>query len=186
MDVHPHAIARAFGRLEALCQRLGGSLQRVTPAEFEVLKRQPGFSRAPASPGHGLDWDARRIYAVDSLINPGAIIHEMGHVFASDLPPYCSNEFDWLGWEIVVARHMRCYRQWSQQNKDYAINELVLGGAWIAMDGDEWGDLSRAKQRLLARDRIAAAKQLGSLTRQGMPRALRRTLSEADFRVERC
>lgn len=165
----------AIERLASLCRRWGGELKLVTVPQFDRLfytdyvdggrMHTFGYYEAPASPNHGLNWDAKTIYVVPEYADAGSIIHEMGHVFLEDgSPSFGTDEWSWLGWEIVVARLMRCYRAWDLQNRNYS-----LGDDWIG----DWGNLAPWEKRILSRERIRAAKKLGFLDRLGRPQSTR-------------
>jgi len=111
---------------------------------------------------HAIDRGSRVVFARAGHASPGSIIHEMGHVFLDEGDPVADNEPDWIGWEIVVARKARCFREWSKQNSDYS---LEFEGEYVL-----WAELEDgAMLRRLIADRIDHAMSLGLVSRKGEP-----------------
>jgi hypothetical protein len=80
----------------------------------------------------GLDWENWRLYAhmPKQVFSPeeviGSFIHEMGHLFCSEVDPdhpKCE-EYDWLGWEHALARKIGMTDdEWIEGNLEYQIDE---------------------------------------------------------------
>lgn len=157
--------------LARLCLRWGGELVLMTEPEFRVLhfgsRMTNGLTQAPDG-DHAIDWPNGKVIAVESSVNPGAVIHEMGHLFLAEGAPATTNELDWLGWEIEMARRARCYRIWSKENFDYELGDTC------GLMGASWGWLTVAETRRVAADRIAHAKAIGILSQHGEPLCTRR------------
>jgi hypothetical protein len=98
--------------------------------------------------------------------DPGAVIHEMGHLFLIEGDPPRTYEPDWLGWEIALARQARCYPTWSKQNATYQVP--FDGGDY------EWASVTGAARRRLIADRIDYAMALGIVSQDGEPLCTRR------------
>jgi hypothetical protein len=155
---HMHALAR-------VCQQFGGRLSVVSQRAFDALFNQRAdhayggeeLSEAPFNAGaHGLWWRKKIVYAVRGRENVNNIIHEMGHVFAAPHHPDCSceecHEWNWLGWEIALARQIAAVPTWSYHNASYAVG-----------DGSHWGNLSPKCRRVIVADRLAHAQKAGFL-----------------------
>lgn len=167
---------RALGRV---CRDFGGRLAIVSQREFDRLFDEGDSDKTPwdheelsASPftsAHGLWWNRKIVYAVEGREEIGSIIHEMGHVFAAQHHPHheCSqcHEWNWFGWEIMMARQVDAARTWSRHNASY----LTSG----AKGGNPWGKLSAARRRAVVADRLAHAKKIGVLSDRGEPRSIR-------------
>lgn len=159
-----------LGYLSRLCRRWSGELVLMSEPEFRALPFNApwvddGITRGPDD-NHATDRPRRKVIAVDGMANPGAIVHEMGHCFLSEGNPSNDGEFDWLGWEIVLARRARCYRIWSAQNAEYLINTNL---------GERtWGTLTADRRRCLITDRIDWAMSLGIVSQDGEPLCTRR------------
>lgn len=161
----------ALTYLSRLCRRWGGELVLMPASEFHAMRFNAswvddGLTMGPDS-NHGLDRSNRRVIAVEHRYNVGAIIHEMGHAFLSEATPSNDGEFDWLGWEIVLARRAGCYRTWSKQNAEYVIN-TDLGER-------TWSTLTVEQRRDLIVDRIDYAQSIGIVSQSGEPLCTRRT-----------
>lgn len=155
-----------------LCRQFGGRLAIVSQHSFDdlfVTARRSHLDgelhEAPFTAAHGLHWNRKIVYAVQGHEKVGAILHEMGHVFATSYHPdhpQC-REFDFFGWELTLARQIGAARAWSQHNQNYCVTDC----------GAEWGTrTSRQKQRIIA-DRLSCAHKIGILDNSGVPRSVR-------------
>lgn len=146
-----------------------------------VKKRHLGYHKAPATQWHGIHVQTKTVYAVHIESSPklhanaGAIIHEMGHLFADTNPnPEKSDELAWLGWEITLARLTSCYIVWDAQMTAYYLGDIsmYIGGE---RSEEEWGMLYRDEKLKLARERISHGKRNGIISRRGIPKAVVRS-----------
>ncbi len=142
----------ALDRLQELARSWGGNL-------VEVLHEDPvwecsSVDGAPFSGKLGLDHAAKKIYVIEDA-ELGGIIHEMGHVFACNTPPYKSDEYDFFGWEFMVAVKLDLVAEWLQNTSDYAV-----GGDSI-MDIDDFGAMDIDSQSDLIEERVQHARELG-------------------------
>lgn len=158
--------------LTHLCRQFGGRLCLVTQHEFDTLfegttQDNHGLLEAPFADAHGLHWQEKTVYAVSGRERIGALIHEMGHVFASPHHPYHAcpkcHEWDWLGWEIAVARQIRAMPTWSRDNANYVTDP----------GGIQWDTLSSPQRRSVVSKRLAVARERGLVGADGEPRSLR-------------
>lgn len=172
------ACAQASIQLSALgriCRQLGGSLKIVSSKEFDKLFDDDDLSM-PHTAGskyeYGIHWDRKIIYAVRGTKHIGFIIHEAGHVFADRHPPddHKCAEWEWLGWEIAVARRIGAMPAWSRQNASYHLGEGIRGG--VGADKD-WRQLSTKERSVIIADRIAHAKKIGLISPRCVPRSVR-------------
>lgn len=153
--------------LSCLCRRWGGQLKLVSAAEFADWAGGPRRSVHPFG-HHAIDRAARRVVAVRGRVNPGTVVHEMGHVFLDEGEgePDATDELDWLGWEIVLAKRAGCYLTWSKQNAPYGVR---LDGFLF-----EWGALTSSERRRVSAERIAYAQELGIVSQDGEPLCTRK------------
>lgn len=114
----------AVGRLRAACKRWGGVLVHSKGAI------DPEFV-APFTDLVGCNWDTwtvmyrrpshwqRYAFAI------AAIVHEMGHVFASKKPPGDQvDESAFLGWELAVSSKAGLsIDQWQTAQESYMLND---------------------------------------------------------------
>lgn len=156
-------------RLQRITSRWGGKLIVVSWGAFCELMNDRGLIElAPAATGLGLNWKDKLIFVAREHVNPGAIIHEMGHVFADREWP-SNNEFDWLGWEICLARKAGCYRAWDKQNAGHGVFDVGITG----IEDNEWGYLTRPERQRITRDRIAYGIKTKIIDKNHSPLAIR-------------
>ncbi len=158
-------MTRALAYLSNLCRRWGGELVLVSADDYYNLSRVSGWTSHPLG-FHAINVAKRTILANRKRVDPGTVIHEMGHVFLAEGDPRTTFEPDWLGWEIVLARRARCYRTWSAQNAGYELGFEDYFGSWGELD-------SQTARRLIAAC-IADAKALGIVSRDGEPLCTRK------------
>lgn len=162
--------------LACICRQFGGRLTILSQQKFDVLfmnsphgfhSSEEGLQEAPFVDAHGLHWAAKVIYVVEGREKIGAIIHEMGHVFATCHPPLhgCAtcHEWNWIGWEISLARQIGASRIWGRHNSDYVTNDKGL----------TWGALSIKRRPSIVANRIALARKNGLLGPHNAPRGIR-------------
>lgn len=162
--------------LSQVCRQFDGQLAVVTQQEFDTLfedqgrralDTDEGLCEAPFTDAHGLWWRRKIIYAVQGREEVGPLIHEMGHVFASPHHPYhdCStcHEWNWFGWEIILARQIGAYRSWSRQNVNYQTTE----------GGTTWGSLSTDQRRAVITERLTCAQRSGLIDENRALRSVR-------------
>lgn len=163
--------------LAQICHDLGGQLVIVTTRKaFDDLTDDDEDICLPFTTGsrgeYGIHWSRKTIYAVCSTTHIGFVIHEAGHVFADRSPPgdrKC-DEWEWLGWEIAVARRIGAMRAWSIQNASYQMGDGIDGGIGANKD---WSDLSAKERRAIITERIAHAQKIGLIDADGSPRSVR-------------
>lgn len=167
---------KALQRLGELCRMWGGELRVLGHVdEFDKYfpERDPfdhgtvyGRSKSPFAEWHGIDWRKKRIVTVHGQAKINAVIHEMGHVFASRHHPDSGDgdaEFDFFGWEVAVAKMVGAFRTWSAGNNSYSVTD----------DGDSWGNCAGHKRRRIIVERVARARELKLLDAFLRPVAIR-------------
>jgi hypothetical protein len=87
-------------KLKEIAQGWGGNIIKLTKNRFDDYWN---ITSAPFSCYLGINYEARKIYYVGTP-HPCDIIHEMGHIFASKKPPEEAYEWDFFGWEYLLAR----------------------------------------------------------------------------------
>lgn len=170
------AAAEQLRALARICRRLGGQLMIVSRRDFYTLVDANDDIQLPFSAGskyeYASHWRKKIIYAMRDTRHIGFIIHEAGHVFADRYPPdddKCA-EWEWLGWEISVARRIGAWSAWSRQNGNYRLGEGIDSG--IGKDKD-WSDLSTKERSAVSADRLSHAMKIGLLGKRGAPRSVR-------------
>lgn len=88
-------------QLKVISKNWGGEIIQIEyPYDLTVIKDPAPFS----APVLGVDWDNKKIYFLNyNEIGPVNLIHEMGHIFASLIEPTSSTEWDFFGWEYLLA-----------------------------------------------------------------------------------
>lgn len=161
--------ARYLTRLQVFARQLGGELRIVDGETYNQCSHLKNFAENPFRPDMGLDYKKKIVYATAEA-HPGALIHELGHVFATPYGPHhrrC-NELRWLGWEIAVARHLQMERVWQRHMAiGYFITDLNSRrylGEWTQLD-----------QERIATSALAFARLQGIISRRNVPNALARS-----------
>jgi hypothetical protein len=148
----------ALERLRALARGWGGDLQQIdldSPL-WSLLIRNAPFSKSL-----GVDHARKIVYFTDGF-EIGEVIHEMGHVFASNRPDF-SEEYDFFGWEFLVAVEVDLVEEWVEAAGNYSV-----GGPQYV----EFGDMTREEQSDLLEERVQCAERIG-LVRDGKPVSVR-------------
>lgn len=148
--------------LGQVCNNLGGDLV-VWEGDFTPTLKQDlceeGWSFAPfVTENVAVHWRNKTIAIPKAYENIGAVIHEMGHVFACNVPPdRCPSEWDWLGWEIALAKKIGI-KEWLRNNEYFV--EFTHKGIYFAtltefITTPDGGMAFKA----LCEDRLKAAKE---------------------------
>lgn len=89
--------------------------------EWERLL-EDGMKVAPFDGDFGILWDEQTICGWMGRSHWAGIIHEGGHLLATDKSLYAVDETDFLGWEIAVVRHLGLpMDDFIRANADYGI-----------------------------------------------------------------
>lgn len=141
-----------LAKLRELARSWGGGI-------VEVLREDPLWDSdkvdgAPFSHKLGVDYEHKTIYVIDGA-ELGGLIHEMGHVFACASSPYKSDEYEFFGWEFMVAVKLDLVLEWLEQTKDYAA-----GGEGMA-NIEDFGDMTIDEQSDLIEERVQHARLIG-------------------------
>lgn len=177
-DLVPRAhLHRKIQRMRALARRWGGDIL--------VFKNDDAFIKAYNSLGKGGEhWSSFAPFTHRSLavahtrrlilaVEPDwiEVVHEMGHVFATNQPPARSNELGFLGWEFALVRYLGGgLRAWRDNNRDYCLGRIEEHPGLQKFVGDNSstdilvGDISPAAFRCLVTIHLenAIARQLVS------------------------
>jgi hypothetical protein len=158
----------ALSRLRRLIEPWGGSIQVVYsmpendddwyPAPFAEFCRQDTL---------GLWWTRKRIVMCSpmSLHYVGDVIHECAHLFATTKRPDESSEWDFLGWEMVVAERVGLpMPSWRQAHYNYFV-DLDTSRTIVEYTDKEL--------RHLYEDRVMYAWLTGIIDEKGRPLSVR-------------
>lgn len=129
----------------------------------------PEEFKAPFDRDVGLDFASKTLYATDIEEHWAELIHETAHIFASPVPPNeCKTDFDFIGWELALAKELGCYRAWARETlTGYWIPWQVLAAidpAAYTGEGDmEFCELTDEHQAKVRAYIVAAAESSGQV-----------------------
>jgi len=154
----------AAKRCKALARKLGGNVKVI---DHLLINSEMVTSRCPFSNYLGVNWDKKIIYISDvaRISDISGVIHEMGHVFASDKPPNRSEEFVFFGWEYAAAKSIGLLKLWSKGTKDYVIGRRFSGIAW--------GDLNSIDKSTVIKERLEFAVKNKMVSKDFKPLTIR-------------
>ncbi len=153
----------------------GGKTIPVTVKNWNVMQADGSetISFCPFDSWCGIDYKQKALVYVSARVSDiGVMIHETGHIFACKNEPYNSHEFDFFGWEYVMAQKLGAMAEWEKSTAAYGINyNDSLNGL---QHYDEYGDLLNKpgpKKRFL-KERLKESRELGLIVR-GQPASIR-------------
>ena len=116
------------------------------------------LTHCPFSHHLAIDHKAKHVYYTPHLpgiTDLGGIIHEFGHVFATLEDPNTAEEYDFLGWEWLLALEVGLRDEWllSMDNYSLAAEGNVYAEDFGYLDDDQRSDLLE--------ERIDYAESLG-------------------------
>ncbi len=170
LDVHMDALA--LRRLRALIRPWGGTIQIIDRSQEDALVDQRHYYACPFADG-GVSFTKKICYLRGPIRKSkvAEVIHELAHIFASDRNPNRATEFNFLGWEMVVADTINLPRgPWRIGNANYQLHSLQDPKPPWARDV---GDCTDAELELLYQDRLKEAQKLGSVSKDGEPLSVR-------------
>lgn len=119
-------------RLKKIAQGWGGDVVAVDKTHFlSELPLIGGWSKAPFEEGIGIMWEEKTVYYCKELVQRvvTSVIHEMGHVFASEVMPDEADEMNFFGWEYALSKQIKLHRlAWMNWNRDYNVTEVYSIG----------------------------------------------------------
>lgn len=120
-----------------------------------------GYSFCPFCSGLGIVWASKEIWhREDVVIHWATIIHELGHLVACKKPPKESNEFEFLGWEYLMVKHLKySVKEWMRELADYSVGRP--GAKSDKMYDATIGELTPSEWKIVLRDRLEFARNNG-------------------------
>lgn len=167
-------------KLRSLARAWGGDIVGVTKRAWDEIRSQGlsdrvvQFYAAPFTDRKlGIHWPSRRI-VYQGEVMWFEVIHEMGHVFATNTPPDNSSEVGFFGWEYALVRHIGAdLKVWEDSNSKYGIGSTdTRDGKWT----DEFGGLSAEERKKYLEDCVKEGQASGIIDADGRPICLRREL----------
>ncbi len=127
-------VFRDTEKLLAFLEQKG--IKVVRHEEYHWRHTVEGFEEAPfTSADLGVCWDRFEIHYRGDVPWP-AMLHEAGHLLATQDPPKRSEEWKFFGWEIAVVHYLRLdLEEFYWNNRDYGINYQEAG------DGEYYSEL---------------------------------------------
>jgi len=144
----------AVKRCKALAQELGGNVKLI---DHLLICDKLVTSRCPFSNHLGVNWNEKIVYVSNmaDISDIGGMIHEMGHVFASNKPPDRSEEFMFFGWEYAAAKSIGLLKLWSKGTNNYVVgSDSLPPGHYVTT---QWGDLNSFDKSFVIKDRLKLA-----------------------------
>lgn len=122
----------------------GGRIAKVDESTWHHIEHfRPTISHAPFSSKCGVVWETKEIIYTES-ISFRNIVHEMGHIFISKVPPKESTDVSWFGWEYLIAKFIGIEALWLRVSSlsftTIEDQERTLG--WYAKTA-EWQGFAR-------------------------------------------
>lgn len=159
-------------QLRKLCHRWGGEFVELSQSAYDDVRHFKGeqkrvfgphrgpFYEAPFSSERlGVFWKARKlVYSGDVYWTE--VIHEMGHLFASSKNPDRSDEFNFFGWEYLLAKRVGDPEEWIKTNRHYGVSHR---------GSEEFGSLNPKEQKQLLAEQVKCGKKLGIISPWGTP-----------------
>jgi hypothetical protein len=139
----------AMEALRSLVESWGGHFEHVTLSD--PIWDSEEVAAAQYSAFLGVDYGRKIIYTVDGFC-PGEVLHEVGHVFASLHNPAFAEEYDFFGWEFVVAQKVGLVEEWLKGTGNYSVG----GTSFI-----EFEEMTIEEQSDLIEERVQRAVALG-------------------------
>jgi hypothetical protein len=138
-----------LAKLRELTRSWGGGIVEV-PFRDPLWNRE-SISAAPFCFKLGVDYKEKTIFMVEGA-ELGSIIHEMGHIFASRWCPAESAEYNFFGWEFMVAVKLGLVDEWLDTTGDYTVggNKTV-----------EFCEMTIDEQSDLIEERVQHARKIG-------------------------
>lgn len=160
----------AAKRCKALAKTLGGNVKVI---DHLLINSDMVTYDCPFSNYLGVNWNKKIIYIskIARISDISGMIHEMGHVFASDKPPNSSEEFVFFGWEYAAAKSVGLLKLWSKGTKDYVIPQEALSR--IAPRGTTWGDLNSIVKSIVIKERLEFAVKNKMVSKDFKPLTIR-------------
>lgn len=153
------------------CQN-GGHIVITDYAFVCGMFKKDGWSTS-IKDGIGLHKLARVILVAKGHEDLNGIIHEMGHLFAEAGDPEYHHEWEWIGWEIALARWAGCWDEWNSGNTDYGVGEVEDECLQPPIrHGRNWEDLSDHEREVVTENRLEAARNNGLLNMDDEPIAV--------------
>ena len=152
-------------KLSEICRSWGGRILHINKGLFKNFfswrDAGPGrvllddYSDAPFTSYVGVNHKRKTIYIAKPDVNPGEIVHEMGHVFATNKAPEQTEEWVWFGWEFALARKTGCIKQWMRSCNLYQVGTEALNGS--TKDIIDFGGLNVKDRRKVLLERLDLA-----------------------------
>ena len=130
-------------RLFELIRSWGGDVESCSREQWSKLmeenrKTAGPIAFCPFNSWCGVNYETKTLHLDQTQVpDIGTLIHETGHIFASPSEPWCSNEFQFFGWEYAMAKRLKCVLDWEKSTGAYGIDQTI-GGTYF----DEFCELA--------------------------------------------
>ena len=124
-------------RFKQEAERLGGRFVVVSKKSYQFIteknisrgwdrKSKPNiWYQCPFNDGIAINYDRKIVMYSPEMepLHPGHLCHEMGHVFATKKKPNRADEYSFLAWEMLLAKRLRVFTQWVQDQEEYSLDQ---------------------------------------------------------------
>lgn len=152
-----------------------GGLLECDPRYQPAACGNSTYTKSPACDGLGCNHAEQTVhlYPYGKGKHPPTfnnVIHEMAHVFATELTPDYSDESKFLAWEVAMATKLGLYKLWSQGNDYYGLYGLLAGDRKC---DEDWGRTPAAMKAQVIRSLQRVAVENGLVSDRGIPQSIR-------------
>lgn len=158
--------------LTAMARALGGDIREDDWLDYPDTP--PSIAACPFDQHLAIDHERKRVL-YRGQPGLGGIPHEMGHVFASTKAPRDSEEWEFFGWEYLIAKRAGVAAEWFASSMTYQIPRGTDGFRRKRLV--DFGALPVREQRSVLAERIRFARRNGTI-RRGNPVSIRTTAKE--------
>jgi hypothetical protein len=163
----------ALTKLRQLIRPWGGMIDVIRGRFKTYLKNIGQRGKRDYFQAHvelGLFWEEKKIILSSPVSKhlTANVIHECAHIFATRTNPNDSNELEFLGWEMVVAKLIEMpLSVWGQSNRYYDLEGVIANFPRYI------GECSEEQLQVLYQDRVSYAKHIGIIDEKDNPLAVR-------------
>lgn len=155
-----------LSKLKKLVYEFGGTI-KIVPEHYRSMPGQIDWAPFRTKLYLGVDWKNKTLFHIGEFPSDptteslGDFIHEIGHVFACKVTPEKSNEFNFFGWEYLVALQAgMTHEDFCKRNRYYGIRDSRYPKYW----GD-FGDHDAKGQRIIIGDMIRRGIKYGNIVK---------------------
>lgn len=124
-----HPSLALLDRFRAFAESMGGKIEIKEFSERSGVRGASRWALCPFNNYLATNYRDRKIRILPetelTASTVSALVHEMGHAFASKRAPMNSDEWSFFGWEFLTARKLGVLPQWIIGTADYVLPQEV-------------------------------------------------------------